>query len=123
MTECHELTDLRAPGYLEKTFTSAPESRPSGRRKGTLAVSARKRLPAAGSNNDAFSHAVSMVAVPVLLGVLGAWIDARGHTRPLFLILLGALGVVGSFVSAYYRYEERMARHDAGKPWTRRIAR
>ena len=28
-----------------------------------------------------------------------------------------------AFVSAYYRYEARMARHDADKPWTRHAAR
>ena len=38
----------------------------------------------------------------------------------MFTALLATLGVIGSFASAYYRYEARMAEHDEGKPWTRR---
>jgi F0F1-type ATP synthase assembly protein I len=63
---------------------------------------------------------VALVAFPALLGLLGAWIDSRADTRPLFLLVLAALGVIGSFASAFYRYEARMAKHDEGKPWTRR---
>lgn len=73
-----------------------------------------------GSNDDAWSHAVAMVLEIVLLGLLGAWIDSRAGTQPIFLLVLGALGVLGAFASAYYRYERRMADHDSGKPWTRR---
>ena len=36
----------------------------------------------------------------------------------MFTALLATLGVIGSFASAYYRYEARMAQHDEGKPWT-----
>lgn len=75
---------------------------------------------APGSNNDALSHAVAMVIEIVLFGLVGSWIDSRTGTRPLFLLVFGALGVLGAFAAAYYRYERRMADHDAGKPWTRR---
>ena len=75
---------------------------------------------APGSNDDALSHAVAMVIEIVAFGVLGAWIDSRADTKPIFLLVLGALGVLGAFASAYYRYERRMADHDAGKPWERR---
>ena len=63
---------------------------------------------------------MALVAFPALLGLLGAWIDSRADTRPLFLLVLVALGVIGAFASAFYRYEARMAEHDDGKPWTRR---
>jgi len=63
---------------------------------------------------------VALVAFPALLGLLGSWIDARTDTRPLFLLVLLGLGVIGAFASAFYRYEARMARHDEGKPWMRR---
>jgi hypothetical protein len=62
---------------------------------------------------------MAMVAVPVLLGLLGHWLDGRLGTGPGLVIGLAALGLVGAFLSAYYRYEERIARHDAGKPWNR----
>jgi hypothetical protein len=41
-------------------------------------------------------------------------------TSPLFLLLLGFLGVLAASVTAYYEYGARIARHDEGKPWTRR---
>lgn len=74
-------------------------------------------------DNDALSHAVAMVLFLVLAGLLGAWIDSMAGTGPIFLLVLGAVGAVGAFASAYFRYEARMARHDAGKPWTRQAAR
>ena len=78
----------------------------------------RSNIPTA--SNDAFSYAVAMVIVPVLFGLLGSWIDGRLGTAPIFLLALGAFGVACSFASAYYRYETRIARHDEGKPWSRR---
>jgi F0F1-type ATP synthase assembly protein I len=84
-------------------------------------VSARRRRVAYPTyENDAFAHAMALVAVPVLLGLLGAWLDSLAGTRPLLLLVFGAFGVLCSFASAYYRYEAKMARHDAGKPWNRK---
>ena len=73
-----------------------------------------------GAASSPASHAMAMVAVPVLLGLLGAWLDGLAGTRPLLMLLLGGFGVACSFASAYYRYERRMARHDEGKPWARK---
>jgi len=81
----------------------------------------RSNIPTA--SNDAFSYAVAMVLVPVLLGLLGAWIDSRLGTSPLCLLLFGAFGVACTFASAYYRYESKIARQDEGKPWNRRPGR
>jgi len=36
------------------------------------------------------------------------------------MLALVTLGAVGAFLSAYYRYRERMAHDDQGKPWTYR---
>ena len=84
-------------------------------------MSARRRRVVAYPTyeNDAFAHAMAMVAVPVLFGLLGAWLDGLTGTRPLLLLVLGGFGVACSFASAYYRYERRIARHDEGKPWAR----
>jgi F0F1-type ATP synthase assembly protein I len=71
---------------------------------------------------DAISHAMAMVAVPVVFGAVGWWIDSRIGTSPVLLLALAAFGIAGSFLSAFYRYEARIARLDEGKPWTRRIS-
>jgi hypothetical protein len=76
-------------------------------------------VPAPGTAGP-LSHGLAMIGLPVLLGFLGSLLDARLGTRPVFLIALAAFGVAGSFASAFYRYEARVARQEAGKPWTRR---
>ena len=62
-----------------------------------------------------------MITAPVVFGLLGWLLDKQTHTGPLFLLLLATFGVAGSFASAYYRYTQRVADHDIGKPWTRRV--
>jgi len=62
---------------------------------------------------------MAMVAVPALLGSLGALLDGAIGTGPIFLLAFAAFGVVGAFLSAFYRYEARIAEQDAGKPWAR----
>ena len=69
---------------------------------------------------DALSHGLAMVTAPVVFGLLGALLDSRVGTGPLFLLLFAIFGVAASFASAYYRYVQRVTTADAGKPWTRR---
>lgn len=72
------------------------------------------------SQNDAMSHGAAMVVTPLIMGLFGAWLDRQLGTGWVFAAVLATLGVIGAFVSAYYRYEARMAEYDAGKPWSRR---
>jgi positive regulator of sigma E activity len=74
---------------------------------------------APSAENDALSHGMAMVAVPVLFGFLGYLLDGQLGTGWIFVVLFAAFGVTCSFGSAYYRYERRIAEHDEGKPWTR----
>ena len=69
---------------------------------------------------DALTQALTLVTAPVLFGLLGALVDRWFATGPLFLLVLGFVGVLGSCATAYYEYEARIARHDEGKPWARR---
>ena len=81
-------------------------------------------MPSVPSNqNDALSHALAMVVGPLLMGLFGAWVDSLLGTGWVFAALFATLGAAGAVVSAYYRYEARMAEQDAGKPWTRRAGR
>lgn len=64
-----------------------------------------------------------MVVTPLAMGLFGAWLDRLLGTGWIFAAVLVALGIIGAFASAYYRYEAQMAEQDAGKPWTRRRRR
>lgn len=69
---------------------------------------------------DGLTQALNLVVAPVLFGLFGAFIDSRLGTGPVFLLVLGFLGLLGALLMAYYEYEARIARHDEGKPWARR---
>jgi positive regulator of sigma E activity len=82
-------------------------------------VKALRWRGAPSADDDALSRALAMVAVPLLFGLAGAWIDGRLGTAPIFLLALAGFGLACSFASAWYRYERKIAEHDAGKPWAR----
>jgi F0F1-type ATP synthase assembly protein I len=69
---------------------------------------------------DGLAQAIEMIGPPVILGVLGWFLDSRFGTGPGLLIGLAVFGVVGVFARSYYEFQARSARHDEGKPWTRR---
>jgi F0F1-type ATP synthase assembly protein I len=68
---------------------------------------------------DGLAKAIDMIGPPVLLGVLGWFLDSRLHTDPGFLIGLVIIGVAGVFAKTYYEFQAQAARHDEGKPWAR----
>jgi F0F1-type ATP synthase assembly protein I len=68
---------------------------------------------------DGLTQALTLVVSPVLFGLLGALVDHLLGTGPVFLLVLGFVGVIASCVTAYYEYEARIARHNEGKPWAR----
>jgi len=109
--------------YFEKEFTSAPGSA-AGRRhcEGAPQVEDRRRrtVPWQSGFGDGLSQAIDMIGPPVILGLLGWFLDSRLGTSPTFLIGLAVLGVAGVFIKTYYEYQGRAARHDEGKPWARR---
>lgn len=69
--------------------------------------------------SDAFAEAAHLVGTPLLVGAAGYGADRVLGTAPLLMLVLGLAGFIGAFVSTYYRYQARMARHDEGKPWAR----
>jgi hypothetical protein len=71
------------------------------------------------AENDALSHGMAMVAVPVAFGLLGWVVDGWLGTGWVLTVLFAAFGVACSFGSAWWRYERRIAQHDDGKPWSR----
>jgi F0F1-type ATP synthase assembly protein I len=66
--------------------------------------------------SDGFTRAVEIVVTPVLLGFLGALIDGRLDTRPLFTIGLAVFGVCGIFVKLWLGYDRDMKAEEAKLP-------
>jgi F0F1-type ATP synthase assembly protein I len=86
-------------------------------------VDVRSRRAAAQQGyNDGLTQALTFVAGPLILGLLGFGLDQWLGTRPVLMLALGCLGVVATFVTAYYEYQARCDRDNEGKPWTRRRA-
>ena len=73
-----------------------------------------------GGFGTAFSLAVEFVAVPLIFAAIGRFLDGRFGTDLLFTLILGVFGVVGVFVSAWYRYVAEMKAEEAKKPWAPR---
>lgn len=49
-----------------------------------------------------------LVVTPLLLGLLGFWLDGVFGIRPVLTIALSVFGVVGSVASFYLRYRHQM---------------
>jgi hypothetical protein len=81
-----------------------------------------RRLAVPSADNDALSHAVALVVAPLVMGLIGLWIDHLVGTGWIFATVFAAFGALGSVASLYYRYESRIAQLDEGKPWNRKVA-
>jgi F0F1-type ATP synthase assembly protein I len=81
-----------------------------------------RRATAQQGYNDGLTQALTFVAGPLILGLIGYALDSWLGIRPVLMLVLGSFGVVATFVTAYYEYQAKCARADEGKPWTRRRA-
>ena len=72
--------------------------------------------------NDGLTQALTFVAGPLVLGLIGYAVDLWAGTRPVLMLVFGSFGVVATFVTAYYEYQAKVTRENEGKPWTRRGA-
>ena len=68
---------------------------------------------------NGLSRAVELAVTPALFGGVGWLIDRWVGLYPLFTLLIGLLGVVGTFVSSWYRYDAAMKVEEAKSPWAR----
>ena len=63
-----------------------------------------------------------LALAPVLMALIGLWLDRTFDTLPLFTIVLAAVGVLGSTVKVMYVYKAQMAEEAAGAPWNRSVS-
>jgi hypothetical protein len=69
--------------------------------------------------DDANVRAIQLVVTPLLMALLGYWIDTKLGTGPFIAIALGLVGLFGEVVRAVVSYKEKMAKAEEGKPWKR----
>jgi F0F1-type ATP synthase assembly protein I len=70
-----------------------------------------------GSLGDGLTMAAEFAAGPLLFGAIGWMLDRLLGTEPLFLVLFASFGVVGAFVTFFFRYQSAIDRENVGKPW------
>lgn len=58
--------------------------------------------------DDGLSKAFELTLTPAVLGGIGWLVDNRLEVTPLFTLVLTFLGVVGTSISAWYRYDDSM---------------
>lgn len=58
-----------------------------------------------------------LVLGPLLMALIGFFLDRWLGTLPWLTVSLGVFGLVGACVNLYYRYQLEMAEHDANAPW------
>ena len=80
--------------------------------------------------DDGLSKAFELALTPAVLGVGGWLVDTRIGTTPLFTLVLSLLGVLGTSLSLWYRYDATMKAQEAAiaearaaRPPRRRTAR
>lgn len=79
--------------------------------------------PKRRDEGEGFGQAIELAVSIAVFACIGIAFDAWLGTRPLWTIVFIAFAAVGGFATAYYRYQYRSARQDAGKPWTRKAQR
>ena len=63
-----------------------------------------------------------LALAPVLMALIGLWLDKTFDTLPIFTIVLAVVGVLGSTVKVIYVYKAQMAEETADAPWNRSVA-
>jgi F0F1-type ATP synthase assembly protein I len=58
-----------------------------------------------------------LVLSPLILALLGLWLDRTLGTGPWLTIAAAVLGLVGASVKIYFEYRSKMAAHAASAPW------
>ncbi len=68
---------------------------------------------------DALAMAFEMVVTPLVFGLGGYGLDRWLGTAPVFMVILGLVGIIGMSAKMWYSYDARMRLHEASGPWAR----
>jgi len=64
------------------------------------------------------SASFELAFAPVILALLGLWLDRTLDTTPLFVVSFAVLGVLGVGVKIYYQYRHQMEALRESAPWS-----
>ena len=65
---------------------------------------------------DTLARGFELAATTAIFGLLGWLVDRWTNTQPLFMLIFGALAVIGQFIRLWYAYDNEMSRHEANLP-------
>jgi F0F1-type ATP synthase assembly protein I len=94
----------------------ADPARPASGEPASSTTAARTEVLARGAHRSAGSFELALA--PVIMALLGLWIDRTLGTTPLFVVLLAVFGMAGAAVKIVYQYRHQMAEHDSSAPWS-----
>lgn len=69
--------------------------------------------------SDDMTRGIELVATPLVVGLLGWFLDHAAGTAPLFTIVFVLFAVVATLVKMWYGYDAEMRSHEAAGRWTR----
>jgi F0F1-type ATP synthase assembly protein I len=69
---------------------------------------------------DGMSRSFELIVTPAVFGAIGYGLDRVLGILPVLTIVFGAFGVVGTFLSFWYRYDAQMRQHEAHRAESRR---
>ena len=58
-----------------------------------------------------------LALAPVILALLGLWLDRTVGTVPLFTLVFALVGILGSFTKVYFEYRNSMEEMETNAPW------
>ncbi|MFN8040570.1 MAG: AtpZ/AtpI family protein [Acidimicrobiales bacterium] len=61
-----------------------------------------------------------LVLSPVLLALVGLWLDHVLGWTPILVITFAVVGFLGAVIKLYFQYNAEMAEHEANGPWAAR---
>jgi len=71
---------------------------------------------------DELNHSTGsyeLVLSPLILALIGFWLDGVLGTRPWITIIAAVLGLTGAVIKLYYGYRAEMDGHEENAPWAK----
>lgn len=68
---------------------------------------------------NAMGQAFELVGAPLLMGLVGFFLDRWLGFTPVLTIVFALWGLIGGALRAYYAYAEKMRLAQVDKPWSR----